>query len=157
MAILDTEGIEHLLRQGRESYTGLLDMVVRDYRALEARREEAREAVRRVNKEVGFPQSDEDRLRYYAAHEALSDAEFDTDWQLRVNRNACEQLRSALKEEIQYLRRSLDQLEKEAGELGERAKNSLPRPHSEPSTQQSSRVREQASRLLSVLRQGFHV
>jgi hypothetical protein len=41
MAILDTEGIEHLLRQGRESYAGWLDTVVNHYRAMEAKREHA--------------------------------------------------------------------------------------------------------------------
>lgn len=157
MAVLDVEGFEHLAEKGRESYKTLLDTVVNDYRAMEVRRQEARERWRQVRDE-GWSgrQGEEGKLRYYAAEERYHEAEFGTDWELRLHRNACEQLRSEIKKEIQHVRRSLDRLEKEAGELGERAKNSLPRPNSEVSTQQSSKVRGEASRLLSSLRRGFH-
>ena len=53
------------------------------------------------------------------------------------------------------MRHTLDNLERDVGELGERAKNSLPRPNSEVSTQQNIKVRTEVSHLLSLLRRGF--
>lgn len=158
MAFLDVDGFEHLIEKGRESYEALLDTVVNDYRAMEARRQEARETWRRVRAEPSSARrGEEGKLRYYAAEDGYRQAEFETDWQLRLHRNACEQLRSEIKEEIEQVRCTLDRLEKEAGELGERAKNGLPRPNSEVSTQQSIKVRSEAARLLSSLRRGFRV
>ena len=61
---------------------------------MEATRQEARETWRRVRDEGWSErQGEEGKLRYYAAEDGYRDAEFDTDWQLRLHRNACEQLR----------------------------------------------------------------
>jgi len=123
---------------------------------MEATRQEARETWRRVRDEGWSErQGEEGKLRYYAAEDGYRDAEFDTDLQLRLHGNACEQLRSEIKEELQHVRHTLDNLERDVGEFGERAKNSLPRPNSEVSTQQNIKVRTEVSHLLSLLRRGF--
>ncbi|QIN82043.1 hypothetical protein GBA63_04850 [Rubrobacter tropicus] len=79
-------------------------------------------------------------------------ADFDTDWELRVRRNMTEQLQSELVSEVEALRKYAEDLERRVSKTGHDAKNALPRPESEASTQQSSRVRIEAAERLSKLR-----
>ncbi len=93
--------------------------------------------------------------------------DFDAEWEQRVHRYMTEKLRDELLEEIRTLRKSADEraesidealreytddLERRATKMGYKATNALPRPPSEPSAQQSSKVRNEASKRLSELR-----
>ena len=63
-----------------------------------------------------------------------------------------EQLRSELVSEAEALRKHADDLERRVSRAGYDAMNALRRPQSEPSAQQSSRVRIEAAKRLSALR-----
>lgn len=87
----------------------------------------------------------------YARREGIA-VDLDTDWELRVRRNMAEKLRSDLLSEVEALRKYAEDLERRVSKAGHEAKNALPRPESEPSAQQSNRVRLEVAKRLSVLR-----
>ncbi len=89
--------------------------------------------------------------REHARRAGIAD-DLDTGWESRVYRNMTEQLRLELVSEVEALRKYTEDLERRVSKAGHDARNALPRPESEPSSQQSNRVRLEAAERLSTLR-----
>lgn len=152
MALIGSEGNkERRIERGVALHEIALEDIVNHYRYIEREREQARELVRRSRAKHWWGRGEDYQLRYYAADDDLKAADFDTDWELRVHRNMIEQLRARLRDEIESLQEDTEDVMRQVGSAGERAKNKLPRPYSEPSAQQSSKVREEAANRLSDL------
>ena len=140
--MLHVQEIQARIEQRLGSYNQLLQKIVNNYNAMD----EDREYVRRA-----AASSPEGR---WVSRLWVDDVDFDTDWELRVHRNMTEQLRAELVTEIEALQKFVAGLERRASKAGYEATNALPRPQSEPSAQQSNKVRIEAAKRLAGLRRG---
>ncbi len=138
--MLHIQEIQAGIEQRLGSYKQLLQAIVDKYNTMDEEREYARRAA------TSSPQGK------WSASYYLKDVDFDTDWELRVHRNMTEQLRAELVEEVQALQKYAAELERRVSKAGYDATNALPRPQSEPSAQQSTKVRNEAANRLAKLR-----
>jgi hypothetical protein len=124
--MLELEEVKAHIEQRLGAYKRLLQAVLDDYDAMS----DAHERSRRVGQFV----------------------DFDAEWELRVHRNMIEQLRAEMVAQIETLQKYAIELERRASKAGHATKKELPKPESQPSSQQSIKVRLEATRRLLRLR-----